>query len=760
MENEGCLWWTVVTIVWFSFCGICISADINPIVAILVMGAIAVAIFIIYKLIKSNQKEKLLDKVDQIKAKYPRAYHKFTQQPENNIAEYEPSIETLKRISSRDFSIWETEEKELKEAEEKRKQEQEQAFKRFHDNAERIKTSYPDGFSKWEKSQKKKLAYVSDYSISDAENEIMELDAKVKIEKRQKEETKKIKKEEVENSIKKLPSIVESNDIETIESTIKIIKDNLIYASKDDKKEFENIQIDYNNKKEIGIPQDQNLLYVNYDIPNILTKDGYYAILRMPQKGCVVWPYRRRTIARRGYTESGFETKLKKYLSPKALVLGDVNILPQNDVRPYEPDIAVVYSGNNLNVRIDIEIDEPYAALTNKPIHYIGCGDDNRDANLNCLGWIVIRFSERQVYQYPKECVKYVADIIKSIDNSFNIPSLAKTPALIQDERWSKIMCQRMAAERFRQKYLSHEFGKTEESVYNITDLKLTSFEASILDKVKTPSVITPEHDSAIIEEDFNNENCLLYNKINIFEQDYHISFNASHHIYTVDGVHYKSVSLVISDLFPEFDKVYWSNKKAIERGVDPKQIIEEWEAKGNEAREVGSFMHQQIENYFLNKNVYHIYHFSYHGEYVHKDNNDNIEKELGFLKDFLDETTINPFRSEWRIFDRSLKLAGTIDLISQNNDGSYDIYDWKRSARLYDNNRFQSGLGRLAHLEDTPRNHYYLQQNLYKYILEHQYGLQIRSMKLVCLHPDFYKYDVLDVPKMDNEVSEIIKMM
>ena len=79
----------------------------------------------------------------------------------------------------------------------------------------------------YEKSQKKKLAYVSDYSISDAENEIMELDAKVKIEKRQKEETKKIKKEEVENSIKKLPSIVESNDIETIESTIKIIKDKI-----------------------------------------------------------------------------------------------------------------------------------------------------------------------------------------------------------------------------------------------------------------------------------------------------------------------------------------------------------------------------------------------------------------------------------------------------------------------------------------------------------------------------------------------------
>ena len=735
MENKGFLW-----------------------LLLLIIG-ILVAVIITYKIIKSNHKKELLDTISIIKKKYSRAYDKFINQLDNTSVE-SFSIKELKGIVSRDLSLWESEEKELKDAEEKRKQEQLQECKRIHDNAERIKTSYPDGFLKWDKSQKKKLATISDYSIADAENEIKELDARGKIEKRQKEEAKKIKKEEVENSIKKLPSIVESNDIETIESTIKIIKDNLTYASKDDKKEFENIQIDYNNKKEIGIPQDQNLLYVNYDIPNILTKEGYYAIVRMPQKGCVVWPYRRRTIARRGYTESGFETKLKRYLSPKALVLGDVNILPQNDVRPYEPDIAVVYSGNNLNVRIDIEIDEPYAALTNKPTHYIGCGDDNRDANLNCLGWIVIRFSERQVYQYPKECVKYVADIIKSIDNTFNIPALAKIPALIQDERWTKIMCQRMAAERFRQKYLNHEFGRTEEAVYNITDLKLTSFEASILDKVKTPTIIASEHNSTINEEDFNNDNNLLYNLANGFEQDGHIIFNAAQHIYTVDGIQYKSVSSIISDVFPEFDSAVQAVKKAAKIGVDPRQLMEEWASKGKQSREVGTFMHQQIENYLLNKPVNYEYHYRYNGTHVQQDEIISIDREFGFFKDFLNETIIDPFRSEWRIFDRSLKIAGTIDLISKNNYGSYDIYDWKRSARLYDNNPFQSGLGKLAHLEDTPKNHYYLQQNLYKYILEHQYGLKIRSMKLVCLHPDFYKYDVLDVPKMDNEVSEIIKMM
>ena len=137
-----------------------------------------------------------------------------------------------------------------------------------------------------------------------------------------------------------------------------------------------------------------------------------------------------------------------------------------------------------------------------------------------------------------------------------------------------------------------------------------------------------------------------------------------------------------------------------------------------------------------------------------------NIYTEFSYFEDFLREITINPYRSEWRIYDRTLKLAGSIDLISKNEDGSYNIYDWKRSSRLHQSNPYQSGLGRLCSLEDTPRNHYFLQQNLYKYILENQYGLRIHSMYLVGLHPSFGSFELIDVPEMKKEISWIIQMM
>lgn len=605
------------------------------------------------------------------------------------------------------------------------------------------------------------ITYISFFKGYDRKEmmELIEKKNKEKVEEERKKEEERqliLKKQEIENSIKGLPTLVESNNIEQIESKIEYINDNIDLVTIESKYEFEQIKIDYKTKKGIGIPQKEEILYVNYNIPK--TKDdGYYAIVRTPEKGSIVWPYRRRTIARRGFTESDFEKALNKYLTPNVRVLGDVNILPQDGVRPYEPDVALIYSENGLNVRIDIEIDEPYAAVTNKPTHYIGCGDDYRDANLNNLGWIVIRFSEHQVFQQTLESVKYVAEIINSIDNTFNISNLKDIPALVSEKQWSKIECQKMAAERYRQLYLKHEFGRTEETVYNIKDLKLTSFETSILDKVKPTRISQPLHKPAIIEDDYENDNNILYNKSNAFEQDCHITFDATQHIYTIDGIQYRSVSSVISDLFPEFDTEKWAEIKACERGVPTQKVIEEWDSKGRQSREVGTFMHQQIENYFLEKPINYEYHYTYDGIYVQEDTVIDIYYEIELFEEFREDVPVIPFRSEWRIFDRSLKLAGTIDLISKNEDGSYNIYDWKRSSRLNNENRYQRGLGKLAHLEDTPRNHYYLQQNLYRYILEHQYGLNIREMKLVGLYGPL---DVIDVPKMDNELSIIIQML
>ena len=568
--------------------------------------------------------------------------------------------------------------------------------------------------------------------------------------------------EMIQSDLNALTELIAQNKVDEIETKIQSIDERIIQATPIERASFQQIQIDYKKKKESGIPQEEKLCYVNYDIPSINTKDDSYAIVRMPKKGCIVWPYRRGTIARRGYMELDFEKRLKYYFNEQAKVLGDVNILPQNDVRPYEPDIAIVYTKNGLNVRIDIEIDEPYAAITNNPTHYIGCGDEKRDANLNSLGWIVIRFSEKQIYQQPNSCLKFVFEIVKSIDSSIIIPSIiAEAPALNSEKQWTIIESQNMANNKERQKYLHHEFGLTEESRYGIKDLKLTPFEISILDKVEPPVFVSTVQDNTITntKENYSIESNYDYNKKNKSELDQHVIFERLSHVYIIDGVQYKAVSNIISALFPSFDADYWAEIKANERGVDPQQVKEEWDANGQKSREAGVFLHQQIENYFLNLPLCHLYHFQYNGIFVENDETIDIQREFNFFNQFIQDNPIIPYRTEWKIFDRSTKIAGTVDLICKNGDG-YDIYDWKRSSKIHDTISYGCGFGGLSHLTNTTLNHYKLQQNLYRYILENQYGMNIKSMKLVVLHPDFSSYEIIDVERMDDEINAIISML
>ena len=399
-----------------------------------------------------------------------------------------------------------------------------------------------------------------------------------------------------------------------------------------------------------------------------------------------------------------------------------MNILPQNDVRPYEPDIAIIYTGNGLNVRIDIEIDEPYAAITNKPTHYIGCGDEYRDANLNSLGWIVIRFSEKQIYQQTNSCIKFVFEVVKGLDSSIRVPSIIEAaPVLNSEKQWTIIESQKMANNKERQNYLQHEFGLTEESHYGVKDLKLTPFEVSILDKVEHVVFVPTEyHDTKISDDNYYSENIFSYNAENAFEQDQHVIFERLSHVYSIDGIQYKAVSNLISELFPVFDSYYWADIKANQRGVNTHQVIEEWDAKGQEAREAGVFLHQQIENHFLEQPLCHLYHFKYNGVFVNIEKAIDIQTEFDFFKQFINDHPVTPFRTEWKIFDRSTKIAGTIDLICKNGDG-YDIYDWKRSKKIHKPKPYQCGLGGLSHLQNTSLNHYRLQQKVFSPVTHHQ---------------------------------------
>jgi ATP-dependent exoDNAse (exonuclease V) beta subunit len=111
-------------------------------------------------------------------------------------------------------------------------------------------------------------------------------------------------------------------------------------------------------------------------------------------------------------------------------------------------------------------------------------------------------------------------------------------------------------------------------------------------------------------------------------------------------------------------------------------------------------------------------------------------------------------------IFDEDLKIAGSIDMVYENPDGTLSIYDWKRSkdiSRINDWNKFAIN-PTIGHMPDTNFWHYSLQLNMYKAILERKYDKKVTKLCLVRLHPDADTYELLDVPILTKEMEDLFE--
>ena len=104
--------------------------------------------------------------------------------------------------------------------------------------------------------------------------------------------------------------------------------------------------------------------------------------------------------------------------------------------------------------------------------------------------------------------------------------------------------------------------------------------------------------------------------------------------------------------------------------------------------------------------------------------------------------------------------------MVCREDDGQFTIYDWKRSSKVVDTqgNPIVEGFNGKRSLNgislpDTAFYHYCIQQNLYRYMLEANYGLHVKAMNLVVLCPDYSTYYVANVPKMDLLIQQIIDL-
>ena len=245
-----------------------------------------------------------------------------------------------------------------------------------------------------------------------------------------------------------------------------------------------------------------------------------------------------------------------------------------------------------------------------------------------------------------------------------------------------------------------------------------------------------------------------LENK-NKHPRDEHIVFDEGPHIYTIDeDSDYMSVTTWNHSHFSHFDadKIIYKMMNGYKWGPSHKywgmtkeQIKQLWADNGKNASEAGTKMHYDIECYYNDMDV-EIYEDCIEWSYFEK-----FEEEFGKY--------MEPYRTEWMVWDKELRFAGSIDMTYENDDGSIEIYDWKRCKQISKNSYGKySTTECIKHLPDSNFYHYSLQLNTYKALLEKNYVKKVKGMYLVCLHPNNANKSFQRI-KVDNLQSEVEKL-
>lgn len=198
--------------------------------------------------------------------------------------------------------------------------------------------------------------------------------------------------------------------------------------------------------------------YVGFDMPS--GDATVYPQVIMPKKGTLI------TLPTKGRGKNTKKGPGEGYLCWQVLrhhLEGFYdNVAVSVDGHRYVPDLA--YIDEEHGIFIDIENDEPYVMSSLIPTHYIG-KDEVRNRTITKAGWIVVRFSERQSFDNTINCLRYVYDMIRSVNPDIVLPNCLEHVAPVSAEpRWNYKRAKQLASDNYRLEYMNK---KIEWKIYN-----------------------------------------------------------------------------------------------------------------------------------------------------------------------------------------------------------------------------------------------------------------------------------------------------
>lgn len=259
----------------------------------------------------------------------------------------------------------------------------------------------------------------------------------------------------------------------------------------------------------------------------------------------------------------------------------------------------------------------------------------------------------------------------------------------------------------------------------------------------------------------------------NAHPRDQHIRFVEQGHTYFIGSdSDYTSVTTYLKILFSEFNEeeaainAFKNNKSKNSnyKNMSIDEIKEKWTQDKNK----GTVLHKACElfyNQVLPQGTPHTNHeLLKHYQSQPSKYQYNQEDPIAFSY-FMNFVIHNPdlkaFRTEMLIYHEELRIAGSIDILFKNDDGTVSIYDWKRSNNLSSTSNCYNRYGLLpfmCHIPETKYWKYALQLNLYKFILESKYNFTVKDMFMVKMHPCEDNYVLFQIPDLSDEIEDLVE--
>lgn len=451
------------------------------------------------------------------------------------------------------------------------------------------------------------------------------------------------------------------------------------------------------------------------------TEHYQYPVVKMPKHNCALKLPRKGRSNQKGYKENDFFNKIKLQILDIELSNNFHLVIP-NYNKPYEPDMVLF--DKQLNLYIDIEIDEPYDGFYRYPTHNYRAEDDFKQDNIRDLfftesGWVVIRFTEKQVHKQPTECIDYIKNVINSIYNK----EFSKTAKCDLENQWDENLCIQWQLNNYREKYLEiHPFYR-----------RTSHIEVLVAEQEYEPIEVNIQRTQF---EDIEKQH----------DKDLHKYFHPND---KTGNAEYISVTTLVERFF-QFDILRYIQREAEKLNRDEEELFREFQALRDEAAVLGTELHLQIENYLTKKPF--------------DDSLQEFKYFLAFEKEKIVPKGLIFSEAEKKIFYPKFNIAGTVDCLFKSSDGKYVMVDWKRSKKLIvngtnkpDKRGFEIQIAGLTNLTNCSYYRYCIQQNLYKYILEQEYNIVISDMILAVLHERYSNYHTIKLPEMPDETKVIL---